>query len=459
VGVAAIFASIVGLVGLMGCFTYELAIMLPKSDKEAANVFALCCTLVAAVTFFTALLTGLFGSSLLALLGAAELEPFKWLIPIGVFFFALTLPFTYWNTRHKQFKRIALVNVEAVVVNTIIVLTIGFLGFTTGTNMVSARLCGIAATPVFLGWSLWRNDLTFILRTFSTEKMLGLARRYKKFPLITSWNVLLNQASREMPTILLAGFFGVGIAGLYSLAKRLVSLPSQLLSQAVGHVFFQRSAAAHANEEGDLPWLFENVVKRLISIGLLPMLFITMTGPVLFRFALGERWTNAGTYAAILAVWLSFMFVASPLTVLYNVLERQGMYLVYNVVLIAFRMAALIIGGLVFRNIIWSLALYCLVGLSFNLFSIFLLTFFVKARFTVIIGAFLRCYIYLIPTVVIFALFKWVIEVPPILFLLISAFAFVPYAVLVLRRDEELRALFLGFLRRLPVFRKQIHVI
>ena len=39
-GTAALFASLVSIVGVIVCFRYEQAIMLPKRDEEAANLAA-----------------------------------------------------------------------------------------------------------------------------------------------------------------------------------------------------------------------------------------------------------------------------------------------------------------------------------------------------------------------------------------------------------------------------------
>ena len=40
-GVAALFVSITGIIGVVACLRYELAIMLPKTDEEAANLLGI----------------------------------------------------------------------------------------------------------------------------------------------------------------------------------------------------------------------------------------------------------------------------------------------------------------------------------------------------------------------------------------------------------------------------------
>jgi len=74
-GFFALFTSITSIIGVIACIRYELAIMLPKSDEEAANLLGLCFLCVAMVSGLTmfALYSG--GDILLSLLRAPSLLP------------------------------------------------------------------------------------------------------------------------------------------------------------------------------------------------------------------------------------------------------------------------------------------------------------------------------------------------------------------------------------------------
>ena len=41
-GFLALFTSITSIIGVIACMRYEMAIMLPKTDEEAANLLGLC---------------------------------------------------------------------------------------------------------------------------------------------------------------------------------------------------------------------------------------------------------------------------------------------------------------------------------------------------------------------------------------------------------------------------------
>lgn len=116
-GLAALFGSVVGTVSLVGCLSYHLAIMLPKDDKTAANLFGLSLLLTAGITLLVALAIGLAGEAFLVLVKAGELAPYKWLIPAAVFLGAIILPLQYWNSRHNHFKRLGAAHAGAALVN------------------------------------------------------------------------------------------------------------------------------------------------------------------------------------------------------------------------------------------------------------------------------------------------------------------------------------------------------
>jgi O-antigen/teichoic acid export membrane protein len=69
-------------------------------------------------------------------------------------------------------------------------------------------------------------------------------------------------------------------------------------------------------------------------------------GEELFAVLLGEPWREAGVYTQILAPFVFFWFISSPLSQLINVKERQGTGVLLQAAILVFRVVPLIIGGL-----------------------------------------------------------------------------------------------------------------
>jgi lipopolysaccharide exporter len=142
-----------------------------------------------------------------------------------------------------------------------------------------------------------------------------------------------------------------------------VFLPLGIVGVAISHVFFQK-----ASDEKHLTGSVTNVVReiqhRLISIGMFPMFILMIIGAELFTFVLGSQWSVAGQYAAILAPWLLFAFVASPLKTIFAVLEKQPVELTFNILILVSRIVGLMIGGL-FGDPYLALLLYSITGVIF----------------------------------------------------------------------------------------------
>ena len=110
-GLLALFTSITGILGVIVCLRYELAIVLPKTDEEAANIFGLCMLLVVLVTITTIPLLIILQQPIVEFLKAPQLGQYFWLIPPTLLISGTFLALNYWNTRTKQFKRLSIARI------------------------------------------------------------------------------------------------------------------------------------------------------------------------------------------------------------------------------------------------------------------------------------------------------------------------------------------------------------
>lgn len=341
-GIAALFASMTGIVAAIACLRYEPAVMLPESDAEAANVLAICGVLVVAVTALTSVLAW-FAGPLLRILRAEEIRPYVWMMPLAVLMAGLFIALNQWNSRTKQFGRLSVVRVTNSVVTTGSQLAAGSLGYATGESLIGASVLGSTVATGTLAWKIWREDGRLFRQSWSLGEIRRLMKRHRNFPLYGTWSILLNSLSWQLPTFFLSASFSSSVVGYYALGTSLLRLPMDLIGGAIGLVFFER--AARARLEGALPRLVEETFRRLVSLGLFPLLLLTFIGRDLFVLVFGAKWAEAGVYTQILSVWMFFWFVSSPLITLFSVLERQRWGLLFNVVIFTTRLLALWLGG------------------------------------------------------------------------------------------------------------------
>ena len=447
-GLAALFGSGAMMLGGIACLRYEMAIVLPKDDEDAAQLFVLSCLTLMAMTTLTAILIYLFGTRILVYMNALELKRILWLFPIYVFLGGLQLPLNYWYTRQKQFNISAVNRILRGFPISMAEISGGWAGFRSGGNLVVMRIFGLIISPAFLVWRLLSGDARFIISNLNYGAIIRLAKRYSKFPLLDSWSTLLLQLGAHAPIILLTSFFSPAIGGLYAKSFYLLQLPSLIIGRSVGQVFLQESAASRADGK-NLAGLVEAVVNRMITIGILPFSILTIIGPELFGLFLGARWTEAGVYAQILAPLLFIVFSVGSILTLFGTLGKQELYLVSNVLSLILRLITLIYGGLILRDVRVTLFIFMVAMVLMGLWRASLILRATKLSATRPLAHFLRYVAYALPSTIPIAVLKWWFGLEPVYLVMLTPIFSLPYIALVLRHDLELRNLLSKYIRRL----------
>ena len=336
-GLLGVFAGLLALIGVVSSLRYELAIPLPEDDGEAANLVVLCLGLVLLAAIATALIVLTGGGWIAERMGFPELAGVLWLLPIGVFLSGVYCAFSYWSIRTKSFGTIARTKLRQT-------------GATIGVQLLAFKLGGLAllvgqvAGQSAGALSLARPALaTGSFKAINWAGIVAAARKFKKFPYFSTWEGLANTAGMQFPPLMLAALFGPAAAGIYTLANRILMLPMSLIGTAVSQVFL--SDAAEAHRESRLGALVSAVYEKLTHIAMAPALALMIVGPELFQWIFGPQWRNAGEFARWMMPWIYFVFVASPLSTLFAVTGRLRQGMVFQLVLLFTRIAALLVGA------------------------------------------------------------------------------------------------------------------
>ena len=446
-GLAALFRSPAMMLGAIACLRYEMAIVLPKKNEDAAPLFALCCMVLVAMTILTAALTMVFGTRALLYLNAVDLKPILWLFPVSVFLMGLQLPLGYWYTRQKQFKIKATGGILNSFSITMAEITGGLAGFRTGENLVVIRIIGLIFAPAFYVWRLLSGDARFMINNINFGGILKSAKRYIKFPMLDTWSMLLIELSINAPILLLTSFFSPGVCGLYVKAVYLLQLPIVVIGQSVGQVFLQESAVSMA-EGKNLAGLVEAVLNRMITLGTLPFAVLLVVSPELFGLILGARWTEAGVYTQILMPQLFTNFLAGSIITLFGTLGRQELNLISSALTLILRLGTLIYGGLLLQDARLTLFIFMVGNVLMGLWRISLLIRATKLLARRPLAHFMRCIVYVVPCMVPITAMKWWFGLEAAYLVALTPIFSIPYIVLVLRHDFELRNLLLKYLQR-----------
>jgi O-antigen/teichoic acid export membrane protein len=361
-GLLAVYTSLLSIFVVVASLRYELAIPLPKTDIEAANVVVLSLVIVLIMTILSATVVFSIGDRIAEVLDAPDLAKYFWLLPAGVFFAGVYKVFNYWAVRTKNFSLIA----KTTVYQALVTLSIQLVGYSLGgVALLIGQAGGRGAGSLKLASTALKNE------SFCSWNWAGVwcaAKRYKHFPLYSTWSSLLNVTGNQLPPLLFALFFSSNVAGWYLLTQRVLAMPVTLVSGAVSKVFL--SNASESLRDGSLGVLITKIHTKLVYM-IVPALFVfSLISPELFSFIFGENWEVSGEIARWLSPWLALVFVLSPFMVLFEVLECQKLGLCFQLMMMLLRLGA-IVCGYIFDSFLLSVQLFSVVSvvslLAFNI--------------------------------------------------------------------------------------------
>jgi len=333
-GLLSLFTATIAIVGSVVCGRYEFAVALPKQSNESSSVVAtaiLIAFVISPIAGYSFALSPL--ASSLYDHGLSKFFVFA-SVTVGSASTGLFSVHRYWGIRQEQYGTIAISRVVQSFVRLAIQCIFYFGG---AISLILGNLLSFVIGATFLRFFLKNIDRV------EFKEISSAAYRYRQFPIFSIWSALLNTSGRMLPIFAFVTLFGVSKAGLYALADRVVSAPVSMISSAVAGVFLGASAKALHNNS--ISKLVVKTHNQLCNLALAPFLMLGVTAPSLFGLIFGNQWSDAGVIVSWLTLYLYFSFVAAPMTLLFQTLEKQDLDLLLQLVVFAARALAIYVGA------------------------------------------------------------------------------------------------------------------
>ncbi len=364
-GVFALFIAIVGFFSVVASARYEQAILIPRRDKEAINIFALGFIIIFTISILLFLMIVIFNQTLTIFLNNEAIGIWLYFIPITVLFVGLFNLLIFYNNRKKEYKDIANATILKSIVLAVVQISVGF--FKSG---VDGLISGQIISQFFANVKLIKNILNdkLLLTNISRIKILAVAKIYKNFPMFQAPHAMLNTLASNLPIYLFAPFFGLATVGLYSLSVRVVFAPLMIFSGASAKVYNQQLTLLY-NQNKDTYTFTVNLLKTLLKRVFIPFIIFIYLAPTIFGVVFGEDWSEAGVYTQILSPWLFMVFFVSLISFIPNILNLQKKALIIEIFYTISRYIAILI-GIYFKSIYIAIFLFSIVGflaLSYNM--------------------------------------------------------------------------------------------
>lgn len=329
-GSLALFSSFVAILGSVSAARYELAIILPKKDRDAINIFIIGFIINLIFSFFLLIILILFGDFISLKLNGIISKKMLILVPIGVFFTGLLNLLNVFNNRIKKYFDLAKASVIKSITLVSIQVSLGFL-----LKNSTGLIIGETFSKFFANLKLLNN---FIQSGFNKDKiqkndLIFLVKRYAKFPLYDVPATICNVSSFQLIAVFFSVFFTSSTAGLFYFTQKVLGAPVTIISNAVSDVFKER-AAKDFIKQGNAKEIYLKTFKKLVLIGLIPSVILYFFVTDLFVFFFSDNWLKAGVYAEIMIPMLYVRFISNPLSSMFYIGEKQKTNLILQLILL-----------------------------------------------------------------------------------------------------------------------------
>lgn len=330
-GVFALFVAIVSSLAVIATGRYELAIMLPRQDVNAANITALSIILAIIVSIVLLVIAWLFNRPISHALGSHAISTWLYIVPLAVLFNGIYSSLNYWSNRNKLYRLMARRRVLHSGATSMVQLGLGVLGANAG-GLIIGSILGQALAAWMMAKVIFRYN-----RDFWSSVRMGrvwvLAKRYKSCPQLLVPAHTISALSVQLPVIFINFLFGSAASGFFMLAERVVGMPLSLVSASIGDVFRQEISECFLAGE-NCRAKFLSTLRKLIAIATPPFILLTIFAPPMFAFVFGEKWRSSGEYAQLMCPMFYLRFISNPLSLVAIVAQKNKFELLWQICLL-----------------------------------------------------------------------------------------------------------------------------
>jgi len=341
-GTLSLFGALSSVIGVVVTLQYEMSFGTIEDDSEAFHLLVFCLGLTGLWTLVFVILSLVAGAPFAHWVSKDDPLFLRYILylPYSILAYCLFCVFNRWAMRKRAFPKASMTQIMTNVIAS---------SCTVGLGLFHAGLPGLIVGSVAASLyqmltlsTLAIPDFRQQSRAFSMDKLWAAAKRHYRYPLYTTWSVLLNSLSNYIPVLLLTMGFGNACTGQFAMSQRLLFLPTMLISGAITPVFYSR--AKQAQMEGKLTSLTLRLINSISGVNAFFPVFLALFGEWLFVFVFGNQWRRAGQFSAALAPWVFFSFLVYPLEALPLILERQRTLFLFQIAQFVLRVASLMLG-------------------------------------------------------------------------------------------------------------------
>jgi O-antigen/teichoic acid export membrane protein len=317
-GAYSVYLSLIGILIVISSLRYELAIILPRKDTDAAGVFFLSIILNLFFNLLLILVIILWKNKILSFLNlSAKYSDYLYLVPLGTFLFSTYQSINYWLIRKKKFMAISLNKFIRRGSEGSGQIVFKYLKISHG--LVLGDLIGQTANLISGIYQGAKSGLSF--RLFSPGKIKSVFRKYSDYPKFSLIPGFMSACSYLLPAIMINKFYSAENTGYFDLSKLLLSIPMALVASSISNVLLQRVSEKNKLQQSILKDLLSIFIFVSVAV-IFEIVIIMFWAEDIFKILFGNKWIFSGSISKILVWAFAFNFIISSFSSIFISLNK-----------------------------------------------------------------------------------------------------------------------------------------
>ena len=327
-GAYTVYLSLIGILIVISSFRYELAIILPEKDEEAAGVLFLSLLLNLLFNILLLLAIIFLKTKILRYLNLSDdFVNYLYLVPFGTFLLSSYQSINYWLIRRKRFFQISLNKFIRRGFEGGAQIIFKFAKISQG--LIYGDLIGHIAN-VFSGiYQCSKCGLS--LRLFNPGMIKYALFKYSEYPRLNIIPGFMSACSYFIPAIFINKFYTAENTGYFDLSRLFLLIPLALIASSISNVLLQRVSEKNKSKlsiRKDLMAIFIFVFIAVVFV----ISIIMLWAEDIFMILFGDRWGVSGSISKILVWSYAFNFFTASFSSIYISLEKIKLLSIWQLV-------------------------------------------------------------------------------------------------------------------------------
>lgn len=375
------FLSILNIVFVVASMGLSSAMAVPKKQKEVdkiLRVVLLCALCISLVIMIFLGLSYLLQLNLGLLIFKVDGYLISLLFPIALF--SRTVMFVY-ETRISLLGNFKLLSLTKIFSSLAYGITT-YIAYSLFKTHDLSLIIGNTISFGLIALLLFRFYKVDFLRLKLSE-IKSVFNRYQKFIYFSMPNMLMNAISSALPIILLLEFYGEEIAGEYSMAIKIVAMPVSFIIASLRSVYINKLAKTYQDSRDRFYHVTKKIMVYSHTASAFIFFFLFVLSPYLIPMFLGDNWNSTYKYVQLLCPWYFLLIGNSPLSVIFDIVEKQKENFFREIFLLLFRVLAIVLSYVFGLDGFSCIVNFVIVSVIFNIFLSWMILFYSKKVTTI----------------------------------------------------------------------------